>query len=425
MLDPYLDKFERMHQQTLYPLLCEADRAFIKEIAFKYRFSFQDLKIVSDLARDLAMWGGQTLSELWSLVESETSLNAAEQLQQRKKRLLSLLNKKREALCAEEKSYGEGFTKAPPSPRLDLVEEVSSKKIFGDCPVYSDKTLCCGLKTIDAVQNCGFACSYCTIQTFYGDHRKILFDGDLKEKLRSIEVDPNRFYHFGTGQSSDSLMWGNSFGILDNLCEFAADHPNVLLEFKTKSANVDYFKNHTIPKNVVCSWTLNSEAIIRNEEHFTSSLNDRISAAEVVAARGVKVAFHFHPMIYYKGWDSEYPAIIERLLKTFVPAQISFISMGSVTFIKPVIQEIRRRGGITKILQMNFSSDPLGKLTYADEIKLKLFKCLYSALEAWHKKVFIYLCMEKPEIWDALFGAHYQNNQKFHDALCTAALKGF
>ena len=119
-----------------------------------------------------------------------------------------------------------------PEP-LKLTTHTSDKNIVGRCPVASDETVCCNLYTIDAVENCGFGCNYCTIQTFYDD--QVLFDSKLPEKLKKLDFDPDRFYHLGTGQSSDSLMWGNQHRILDSLRDFAEENPNVLLELKTKS----------------------------------------------------------------------------------------------------------------------------------------------------------------------------------------------
>jgi len=112
---------------------------------------------------------------------------------------------------------------------------------------------------------------------------RAVFDADLRQKLRDLELEADRFYHIGTGQSSDSLMWGNRHGILDALCEFAADRPNVLLELKTKSANVAYFLDRPVPANVVLSWSLNTPVVIRNEEHFTAGLEKRLAAARRVA----------------------------------------------------------------------------------------------------------------------------------------------
>jgi len=105
--------------------------------------------------------------------------------------------------------------------------------------VASEKTRCCNLLTLDAVESCGFDCSYCSIQSFYNEG-KVVFDTNFKERLKSLKLDRGKYYHIGTGQSSDSLMWGNRGGVLDGLFEFARENSNVILELKTKSDNIEY-----------------------------------------------------------------------------------------------------------------------------------------------------------------------------------------
>ena len=116
-------------------------------------------------------------------------------------------------------------------------------------------------------------------------------------KLLNLNLDPriNKTYHIGTGQASDSLMFGNREGILDSLFEFARENPNVILEFKTKSDNISYFLENAVPKNILLTWSLNTPTIIQNEEHLTASLDKRINAARKMADKGIKVGFHFHP----------------------------------------------------------------------------------------------------------------------------------
>jgi spore photoproduct lyase len=62
---------------------------------------------------------------------------------------------------------------------------------------------------------------------------------------------------------------------------------------------------------------------------------------------------------------------------------------------------------------MEQSFDPHGKLTYSDEIKTRLFQAVYESLRPWHGKVFFYLCMEKAEIWESVFGWAYGSNEEF------------
>jgi spore photoproduct lyase len=401
------EKVAKMENGTLLPRLQPAQQAFVRELAASYRFTFQELRRVAEAARDLEMWGEGSVEEWWRGAEEQVSVGGRE----RKKALLRLLAEHRQGLAASAKTYpAEGFAK-PPRRQVQLVEKETSKEVFGLCAAYSDRTVCCGLQTIDAVRGCPFGCSYCTIQTFYGESAEL--ESDLIGKLAEMELDPRRSYHIGTGQSSDSLVWGNRGGLLDALLDFAARHPNVLLELKTKSDNVRDLCSRDLPDNLICSWSLNTETVIENEEHGTASLERRLRAARAVADRGLRVAFHFHPMVFYREWRQDYGAIAERLLTRFEPQEVGFVSMGSVTLIRPVVQEIRRRGGETKILQMELTPDPHGKLTYPDEIKLDLFGHLYESLRPWHRQVFFYLCMETDEIWRQVFDRSYATNEEF------------
>ena len=340
----------------------------------------------------------------------------------RKRQLLQRLREHTDALRDAATRYPAARAPEPQRPSLHVVAGDPDEEVFGDCPVRSERTLCCNLKTIDAVKNCAFGCSYCTIQTFYGD--RVALDPDLGAKLRRLNLEPGRFYHVGTGQSSDSLVWGNRGGILDDLCGFAAQQPDVLLEFKTKSANVTWFlePGRRVPPNVVCSWSLNTDLVVEHEEHFTASLEQRLRAARRVADRGMKVAFHFHPMVHYAGWEDDYPALAGRLMEQFEPSEVLFVSFGSVTFIKPVIRQIRRRGEPTRILQTRLVKDPHGKLTYPDDLKVEMFRTMYRALAPWRGHVFMYLCMEKPAIWNRAFGWRFASNEEFEQAFAAGTL---
>lgn len=406
----YATKFSSFQPQTLFEKLPHEQQDFIRELAFAHRFTFQEFRQVVNACRDLEMWGETSLQDWWRAQAAQTPVQGA----QLKKHLLQHLQAHLETLRNAPPAYGtEPLVRPKQREKHFLVTENSDKKIYGMCPVASEKTVCCNLRTIDAVENCIFGCSYCSIQTFYRE--QIIFDADFAAKLAAIPIAPERFYHFGTGQASDALAWGNRNGNLEALCCFAEAHPNVLMEFKTKSDNVGYFLERQLPKNVVCSWSLNTPAIIANEEHFTASLEQRIAAARAVAHRGIKVAFHFHPLVYYERWRTEYPAIATTLISRFQPQEVLFISFGSVTLIKPVIQKMRELGHPTRITQARLVADPHGKLTYTDEIKLALFKTMHEAFAPWRERVFMYLCMEKAEIWEKTFGYVYQNNEEFEE----------
>ncbi|MDE0448634.1 MAG: radical SAM protein [Spirochaetaceae bacterium] len=426
------ERWETLTRGTLFAVLPEEEQGLLRTLHGRYRLTVQEMRLLCEAARDLQMWGEPRLHAWWGAAEGSEAAPGqstpadgepgGRPARAHKQRLLKELREHLDNLRGGATRYGAGSSAEPDRAPLHVVSETSGDAVFGDCPVRSERTLCCNLKTIDAVKNCAFGCSYCTIQTFYGE--RVAIDADLGAKLRALDLVPGRFYHIGSGQSSDSLVWGNRGGILDELCDFARAHPDVLLEFKTKSANVTYFLDpaRTIPANVVCSWSLNTPPVIEHEEHFTAPLEQRLRAARRVADRGIKVAFHFHPMVHYAGWERDYAALARRVRAGFSPDEVSFVSFGSVTFIKPVIRQIRRRGEPTRILQTDLVKDPHGKLTYPDDLKVAMFSTMYRALAPWRERVFMYLCMEKPAIWDRAFGWRFGSNEEFEQAFAAGTL---
>lgn len=403
----YIQKFNHAIQATLYAKLTEQEQNFLRQKAIKYRFSHQNILQLIEYCRDLHMWQEQPLSDWWQQQNFPATYGKKEILNQLQKHIQNL----------KQKTFSfpqQPFTRPRENDgKIKIVE--SDKKIYGKCPVASMDTVCCNLHTIDVVENCTFGCSYCTIPTFY--QKDYVFDSQFAQKLAAIPIDANKQYHFCTGQSSDSLVWGNKHGVLDALFAFARKHPNIILEFKTKSKNIGYFLKNRVPENIICSWSVNPQRLVDNEEHFTASLNDRLQAAKKLAESGIKICFHFHPMIHYQNWQQDYRQLVEQIKDSFTTEQIGFISLGTLTFLKPVLKKIRSFQFYSKILQMEFARDPKKKYTYPDAIKIELFNYVLSCFKDWRKQVFFYLCMEKAEIWQQTLGLPYQNNEKFEKAL--------
>jgi len=314
--------------------------------------------------------------------------------------------------------YKSGQVSARPSvsSRKKVTVQDSDNTVFGWCPVASEKTICCNLRTIDAVQGCSLGCSYCSIQNFY-DSKHIPVDENLHEKLQSITLNPQKRYHIGSGQSSDSLLLGNKNGVLDAQFDFARNNPNIVLELKTKSKNITWLLEANVPKNVFVSWSLNPQIIIENEEHLTASENDRLRAARTAADKGIRIGFHFHPMVYYDSWRDDYEQLIGRVLSTFSPDEVALVSFGTLTFTKPVVNNLRLKGVQSKVLQIPME-DAAGKLSYPFHIKEEMFTTAWEAFRQWRDQVFFYFCMEDRKLWESVFGYCYEKNVEFEDALC-------
>ncbi len=408
--ESYTVKFSTICEQTLFSILSKEEQTFISEKAERHRFTLQELRQICEISRDLNMWGEASIQQRWRHFPVGNTTGKAE-----KKTIINQLKTDWLALKEHATHYPIVEAISLPSQKLKL-ETVDKKQLgLGYCPVASERTRCCNLVTLDAIDNCGFDCSYCSIQAFYHED-KIYFDQSFAEKLQALELDPNQTYHIGTGQSSDSLLWGNKHGILDTLTAFAKANPNVILELKTKSKNISYLLEHEIPANIICTWSLNTPIIISNEEHRAATLDDRINAARQVADKGIIVGFHFHPMIHYDNWKVDYAKIFHRLQASFTPEEVALISFGTLTYTKSVVKQIRQRGLKSKILQLPLINSD-GKLSYSEETKLEMFSHAYQSFEQWHKQVFFYLCMENNRLWEPVFGYAYPSNEDFELAM--------
>jgi len=411
-MNNYEEKFTKAIENTFFKKLSLDEQDFIKEKAKEFKFSHQDIKQIIDISRDLTLWDEGNIIDIFPSYEH-------------KKAILQKIKKEYELLKNKANSYNE-FTPHNISSEQKFTFKVQEKEGFGLglCPVASEKTRCCNLLTLDAVESCGFDCSYCSIQSFYNQNT-ITFDSKFAEKLKNLQLEKNKTYHIGTGQSSDSLMFGNREGVLDALFDFAKNNPNVILEFKTKSDNIKYFLENDVPKNILVTWSLNTQTIIDNEEHLTASLDKRILSARRLADKGVKVGFHFHPIVEYEGYLDEYQRVYEKLLVQFRPDEVVLVSFGTLTFIKPVIKQLRGRDFKTKITQIPHI-DASGKTSYPESTKIDMFKSAYEAFKPWQSgedKVFFYMCMEPHELWQKCFGYNYSTNNDFERAMLSAYAK--
>ena len=379
---------------------------FIRDIPY---LSFQQRRMLREQAQDLALWNipGMDVFSMWPSVDAEAGKNEV-------RRAFSDFMKRMDAIRHTPVDYSDF------NPEYDFrgkgahinTDFLSPDRIMGKCPCPRDGELtrCCNLRTLDAVQQCAFACAYCSIQSFYSSN-EIRVLKDLKQHLDTMVLEEGT-WHIGTGQSSDSLLLGDDYGTLTALCSFAKKHPDVVVELKTKSARTDWI-GMDIPRNIVSTWSLNAETPASKEEHLAASPKARIEAAAKCAKAGHLVGFHIHPMVFFNGWENEYRDLVMALCDNIDPENAVMIGIGTLTFTKENLKTLRSSGRPTRVTQMPLA--PIaGKYSYDLETKRKMFSHLYSCFpQDWKDKVFFYLCMEDPSLWEPCLGRSYPCNADF------------
>ena len=377
----------------------------INNLFASIHFSFQEkLEIVKEEA-DLRQWKETPFVELADLNSITGKPDG-----RANSRYMKAMREYMHTLRASETDYTNFTPERKKHPKTKAVVEDNAILIGRcPCPVDGEKTRCCKLRTLDAVQQCSFGCAYCSVQAFYNENQIRVVD-NLQERLDNMDLAPE-IWHIGTGQASDSLLWGDDFGTLSALSNFADKHPNIVIELKSKSNRNVFDKKY--PKNMIFSWSLNAPTIIEKEEHLTATLSERLTAAEKARDNGNLVGFHIHPMFYFKGWEDEYSMIAKEIEKRFSPDDICMISMGTLTFTKAVLKRLREQGEESKVLQMELSP-AAGKFSYPLDVKEKMFSNMYlSFTKEFRDKIFFYLCMEDPSLWKPVLNREYSCDKEF------------
>lgn len=378
----------------------------LSDLFEKYRITDSTRLEIAKNERDLEMWKEKSLFDIWDF-EKIDSLQGPRKRDELIRQMRAYITPLRE----KETDYGNFPTLDLKRPKNIATRALEAQLGFGKCPcpIDGEVTRCCKLTTLDAVMQCGFACSYCSVQAFYNQNTIEIVD-NLDEKLSALEI-PEGTWHIGTGQASDSLLLGDEHGTLSALSNFAKSHPDLVIELKSKSKR-DVF-SHPWPRNMIFTWSLNAPTVQEKEEHLTATLHERLENARRAADKGNLVGFHIHPMVHFKGWQEEYSAIAEKIEKMFRPEEICMISAGTLIFTKENLQYMRERGEATRVLEMELVPTA-GKYSYPFKIKKEMFGHFFSSFhKGYLDSIFTYLCLEDPKLWLPVLGRQYNSDKEF------------
>jgi spore photoproduct lyase len=229
----------------------------------------------------------------------------------------------------------------------------------------------------------------------------------LKEIDSKISKSKKPFWRIGTGELSDSLSLDHLTNITSFIVPFFNGKEDVLFEFKTKTNQVEGLlsqaRDHK-PKNIMVSWTLNTQEVILKEEHGTPSLAERLEAAGSCQKAGYPVAFHFDPLIYSKNWEKLYKSVIDQIFSKLDNRFILWFSLGTFRFSKNLRAILKKRFPESSLVHAELVKAQDGKMRYPQNLRISMYRFIANEIRAYDRQAFIYLCMESPEIWERVFG---------------------
>jgi len=274
---------------------------------------------------------------------------------------------------------------------------------FKRCPGARPGLICCNYFVLNLGQHCEMDCSYCYLQSFINFPFVTVYtnlDDALKELSTIAKTMKDHPLRIGTGEITDSLSLDDITLYSVQLLEYFKKYPKWTLEFKTKSDNIKNFVNREHKKNIIVSWSINPEYIVKKEEHGTAPLQARLKAARSCKDKGFLVAFHIDPIIYHEQWQENYHQMIKQIINIFQPEDIAHISLGALRFQPEQRHLMRERFGMNSLIttaELFKSKD--GKLRYDNHLRQKMFQFIFSKFKENNPNWNLFLCMENKENW--------------------------
>jgi spore photoproduct lyase len=273
--------------------------------------------------------------------------------------------------------------------------------------------VCCQYFTIALVSDCHLECTYCILQDYLRNNPVITVYANVDEifaRIRERVVKhPNRIFRIGTGELSDSLALDHITEFSREVASFAAENPNVLIELKTKTANVDNLIGLDHRKRVVVSWSLNPQGYIDSEEHKCDSLAARLEAARRCADAGYPVGIHFDPLLNFDGWETEYAGLVDAVASTLKPEEIAWVSIGSLRFTKDLKKISQERFPKSALMSGELLPSQDGKMRYFRPLREEMYAAMKTLVETRLGRVPHYLCMETKAVWRNVYGEQPSN----------------
>ena len=274
--------------------------------------------------------------------------------------------------------------------------------------------VCCQYYTIALISDCHLECTYCILQDYLQNNPVITVytktDKIFAQVRQKTAAHPDKLFRIGTGELSDSLALDHITELSKDCVAFARSTPNVLLELKTKTANIKNLLDLDHGKRTVVSWSVNPQKYIDSEEHKCDSLTARLDAARACADAGYPIAFHLDPLINFEDWEDQYTGLIDDMAMRFDPKELAWVSIGSLRFTKELKKISQERFPKSKLMAGEILPSRDGKMRYFRPLREDMYSHVKTLIETKLKTVPQYLCMETKSVWQNVFGDVPVNN---------------
>jgi spore photoproduct lyase len=298
--------------------------------------------------------------------------------------------------------------KQEPAPQLvrernRVVTQKNRGEFWKACPGTGQGYICCGYQIITPVTGCGMYCSYCILQEYFDHQHQVACENfdDLAAEIRRKLSSWKGVARFGTGEFGDSLYLEKQFGFSRKIAGLLDPYPNAIVEFKTKTVNIEPLRMIENPSKAVIGFSMNTPYVAATTEHGTAPMEARIEAARTCEEMGFWIAFHFDPMVWYTEWNREYRHVVDAIFSRIRdPSRIAWVSMGGFRTVPSLKKRLLRSQAHLPLFsgEMIIGSD--NKYRYFKPVRVDFYAAMKEQIQKYYPDCTMYLCMENADVWE-------------------------
>jgi len=192
--------------------------------------------------------------------------------------------------------------------------------------------------------------------------------------------------------NTDLLAFENILPMTRAWIDFAKQHPELQLEVRTKSALFSAIDEMVPTDQVLLAWTLSPEKVVKANELNTPPLTKRLAAVRSAMEKGWKVRICFDPVMIYSGWESDYKALIDKVISTLEGDQIFDATVGVFRMGQDYFNRIRKSSPESNVYYQQFENAD-GVVTVTQSERLAVTHFMKESLSG-------FIPVEKIHFWD-------------------------
>ncbi|MDR7867548.1 MAG: spore photoproduct lyase [Sporomusaceae bacterium] len=183
--------------------------------------------------------------------------------------------------------------------------------------------------------SCPGMCEYCYLATTLGRRpylRVYVNIADILAKAGEyIAARAPEITVFEGAATSDPIPTEYLTGLLRTTIEHFGREPLGRFRFVTKHVDVAPLLDAAHNGHTRFRFSLNTAAVIRQYEHRTPGLAERVAAAAQVAGAGYPLGFIIAPIFHYPAWREDYGALFRRLAEALPEAAAQDLTFEFIT----------------------------------------------------------------------------------------------